>query len=455
MKRIVYILLAFVLPISYGYAAVVNVSNATELANSLAKGADIVLEANIAFSSTIGVAAKTESTIDLNKHTITCPESSCAFSVKGKLTIIGEGNIVRTYANKNKYMFEVGGDENNPAELTIKGGHISFTKEYDSQCDVVRVFGYGTLNVYDGTISSAKSDGATILNNNGTVNIFGGTITNANSVKGTTTCYAISNINEGAVTNILGGNLSSDKGIVYHRNKGIVNVSNAVTLSGTLEDCDTYILSDTKDFNVSNSFKAKSVSYDRGSSNPFGAVCLPFAPTDYSGITFYTIGGLSEDETEMILEEVNAPEANVPYVYFTENNLFNVGTNQEVTFAPINQLSLQKECEGWTLQGIYERKSIPVEDGSNKYYIKGGAVYKAVDNFTSKPFRCYFIGPSSVTSPAFDFVLTDLTNLDSAVSAHETPVAIYDLNGNKLKAPQKGVNVVKYKDGKTQKIIVR
>ena len=39
--------------------------------------------------------------------------------------------------------------------------------------------------------------------------------------------------------------------------------------------------------------------------------------------------------------------------------------------------------------------------------------------------------------------------------AGETPVAIYSVSGARLAAPQKGINIVKYQNGQTRKILVK
>ena len=44
---------------------------------------------------------------------------------------------------------------------------------------------------------------------------------------------------------------------------------------------------------------------------------------------------------------------------------------------------------------------------------------------------------------------------DKTTAGNVTEIARYSLSGNLLTAPAKGVNIVKYSDGKTVKVVVR
>ena len=48
-----------------------------------------------------------------------------------------------------------------------------------------------------------------------------------------------------------------------------------------------------------------------------------------------------------------------------------------------------------------------------------------------------------------------IEGIQTADSAQDTPVAFYTLSGARLAAPQKGVNIVKMKDGQVKKVFMK
>lgn len=63
-----------------------------------------------------------------------------------------------------------------------------------------------------------------------------------------------------------------------------------------------------------------------------------------------------------------------------------------------------------------------------------------------------YLGESS--SITVNFVYTDPTGINEVSdNAHATPVAYYSVDGKRLSAPQKGLNIVKMSNGKTAKIV--
>lgn len=66
-------------------------------------------------------------------------------------------------------------------------------------------------------------------------------------------------------------------------------------------------------------------------------------------------------------------------------------------------------------------------------------------------FRAY--GPSVTVNYVYDETSAGINEVDA--TAGNRIVARYSLNGQRLSAPQKGINIVKYENGKTAKIVVK
>ena len=54
-----------------------------------------------------------------------------------------------------------------------------------------------------------------------------------------------------------------------------------------------------------------------------------------------------------------------------------------------------------------------------------------------------------------DITLRTSTGISDLNADNRAEVARYSLDGRRLNAPQKGVNIVKFNDGKTQKVVVK
>lgn len=120
---------------------------------------------------------------------------------------------------------------------------------------------------------------------------------------------------------------------------------------------------------------------------------------------------------------------------FTSDNESDWYTINDWTYVDLSSLGTVTEISFW-----------PSGSDTGLYGLNTPA-YFAMDNFGAD-----YDG----TSPkAKDMTTTGISevNYSSVISAHE--VARYTLNGTRLAAPQKGINIVKMSDGTTRKIIVK
>ena len=66
-----------------------------------------------------------------------------------------------------------------------------------------------------------------------------------------------------------------------------------------------------------------------------------------------------------------------------------------------------------------------------------------------------FYGESQIfrTDPVDPDGIKEIEN--GQLSTDNEAVAIYDLNGRKLAAPQKGINIIRYSDGSSRKVLLK
>lgn len=121
----------------------------------------------------------------------------------------------------------------------------------------------------------------------------------------------------------------------------------------------------------------------------------------------------------------------------------------------------------YQLQGIYTQKVFDKEADNDCYIVKGNKLMnpaKLLENTNnktvgSKPFRAYMVDNS--TAPAagakmfsIGFDNDGTTAIDNLNTIADDNAIYYDLQGHRLNAPQKGINIVK-RGGKTMKVIIK
>ena len=230
-------------------------------------------------------------------------------------------------------------------------------------------------------------------------------------------------------------------------------------------------LDDDKDFVAYEQFTAKAASYSR-EMNPgttWATLCLPFEVT-LDGKNFRAFKLLSANETTntVELEEVTTSIAAGTPVIIKMNE---GGTELSFSVADKEIAKEEKTSEtengNYQLQGIYTKKVFDKEADNNCYIVKGNMLMnpaKLLENTNTKtvgckPFRAYMI--DNTTAPAagakmFSIAIGDnsTTAIDNLNTIADDNATYYDLQGHRLNAPQKGINIVK-RGSKTMKVIIK
>ena len=200
------------------------------------------------------------------------------------------------------------------------------------------------------------------------------------------------------------------------------------------------------------------ISYTRLMSNDWGTLVLPYSLT-LTGEESYRLYAIDKiDGNELVLSRIEGTvAAGTPCV--VKRN----GTESELTFgandAELNMTISDQTVGGMTFRGTYTTKEVNsgyvisknsfwnVEELKNSTSVKGAKV---------RPFRAWLDG-TSANAPAQLSMRIDgsTTGIDAIDALNDAESEYYDLSGKRLDEPQRGVNIVRMKSGKTKKIVIK
>ena len=238
--------------------------------------------------------------------------------------------------------------------------------------------------------------------------------------------------------------------------KGISVYLGVQTKTVSLSD-DSYISSNKEYYTID------AISYTRTMSSNWGTLVLPY-PLTLTGnepYRLYAISAVSEDE--LVLKQLEGVvAAGTPCV--VKRN----GSESELTFGA-NDADIKTVINGspvgdMTFSGTYRPKN--VTDG---YVIAKDCFWNVAELMKNKPetvkgakvgpFRAWLDG-NVASGPAqlamrIDGSTTGINTPDALDALNDAEAEYYDLSGKRRDEPQKGVNIVRMKSGKTKKVIIK
>ena len=232
---------------------------------------------------------------------------------------------------------------------------------------------------------------------------------------------------------------------------GISGYLGVQTKTVSLSD-DSYISSNKEDGTID------AISYTRTMTSNWGTLVLPYSLT-LTGSEPYRLYAISTvSENELVLKQLDGEvAAGTPCV--VKRN----GSESELTFgankAALNMAIGGKNVDSMTFRGTYWTEEVNsgyvisknsfwnVEELKNSSSVKGVKV---------NPFRAWLDG-TSANAPAQLSMRIDgsTTGIDAIDAINDAEAEYYDLSGKRLDEPQRGVNIVRMKSGKTKKIIIK
>ena len=200
------------------------------------------------------------------------------------------------------------------------------------------------------------------------------------------------------------------------------------------------------------------ISYTRQISNDWGTLVLPYSLT-LTGSEPYRLYAISAvSENELVLKQLDGEvAAGTPCV--VKRN----GSESELTFgnddAELNMTIDGKTVGDMTFNGTYR-----TEEVNSGYVISKNSFWNVAELNKSdlvkgvkvKPFRAWLDGTSANAPAQLSMRIDGSTTGINAIDAlNDVEAEYYDLSGKRLVEPQRGVNIVRMKSGKTKKIIIK
>ena len=200
------------------------------------------------------------------------------------------------------------------------------------------------------------------------------------------------------------------------------------------------------------------ISYTRTMTSNWGTLVLPY-PLKLTGnkpYRLYSIDNMTGEE--LVLKQLEGEvAAGTPCVVKRK------GSEAELTFsannAELNMAINDQPMDDMKFSGTYWTKDV-----TNGYIIAKDCFWnveklKGVGSVTAVkvgPFRAWLDG-TSANAPAQLSMRIDgsTTGIDAIDALNDAEAEYYDLSGKRLDEPQRGVNIVRMKSGKTKKIIIK
>ena len=193
----------------------------------------------------------------------------------------------------------------------------------------------------------------------------------------------------------------------------------------------------------------------------WGTLVLPYSLTLTGNEPFrlYAIDNMEGEE--LVLKQLNGEVvAGTPCVVKRK------GSEAELTFgnddAKLNMAINDQPMDGMKFSGTYWTKDV-----DNGYIIAKDCFWNveklkgvgSVNGVKVRPFRAWLDGTSANAPAKLNMRIDDNTTGINAAEVldalNDAEAEYYDLSGKRLDEPQRGVNIVRMKSGKTKKIIIK
>ena len=245
------------------------------------------------------------------------------------------------------------------------------------------------------------------------------------------------------------------------------NGNEKIGASGETLTAASLALDDDKDFVAYEPFTATTATYNREmkEGTTWATLCLPFEVSlaDKNFRAFKLLSANESTSTIQLEEITTSITAGTPVIIKMNNGETTLSISE--ANKEIAQKVVSAADGNYQLQGLYTKKVFDKSADNNCYIVKGDKLMnptKLLENTSttqvgSKPFRAYMVDYTSSSAGAkmFSIAIGDNTTaIDSLNTIADDKAVYYDLQGNRLYAPQKGINIVK-RGNKTMKVIIK
>ena len=245
------------------------------------------------------------------------------------------------------------------------------------------------------------------------------------------------------------------------------NGNEKIGASGEALTAASLALADDKDFVAYEPFTATTATYNREMKEGtiWATLCLPFEVSlaDKNFRAFKLLSANESTSTIQLEEITTSITAGTPIIIKMNNGETTLSISE--ANKEIAQKVVSAADGSYLLQGLYTKKVFDKDADNNCYIVKGDKLMnptKLLENTSTtqvgcKPFRAYMVDNTSSSAGAkmFSIAIGDNTTaIDSLNTIADDKAVYYDLQGNRLSAPQKGINIVK-RGSKTMKVIIK
>ena len=181
---------------------------------------------------------------------------------------------------------------------------------------------------------------------------------------------------------------------------------------------------------------------------------FPFKPEIPSGVVCYEVEEMNG--TSLVLKEVSDPQANTPYILYSEEA--EIGEDVE---GYGTATSLEPVEKGLLVGTLADENTVPAGNYVLQTLTNGQKFYKVASDITNYPaYRAYLKGSEvgdGVKEIGFadDDTPTGINAISEGGFNFSNIEGVYDLSGAKIGRLQKGTNVVRMKDGSVRKVLVK
>ncbi len=215
-------------------------------------------------------------------------------------------------------------------------------------------------------------------------------------------------------------------------------------------------------------FKEVTYAYSRDiSSTNIGTICLPYSfdVSENTDAKFYEIAGKTteNDNTVLVFNQVDELEAGIPYIFKPESGTTSLSFDYTGIANPETTAGNKNGLYG-TFADISDIKTT-IENTIEKevYLVKNNIIQRCGIKNILYANRAYIVmsevpiyDTSKSQAKAILRVPIDdsSTGIEEVAGSEAQPMEYHSVNGTKLSAPQKGLNIIKMNDGSTQKVFV-
>ena len=276
--------------------------------------------------------------------------------------------------------------------------------------------------------------------------------------------------------------------------------TNVVVMSKNGGNCSEFVLADKISINVIKNFNAKVAKYSKytaygtNKEESWGTICLPFRVDNISDQFYlYTVKNITDSRINIYVNNTMT-KANVPAIYCSYVEDLNIVKYNADVYANTDNLycssaiidtSEDESC----LYGVYHKyvvgkvqskpypenmSQIPNDDGfaaEDGYYISNNKFVRGNGWFNVSPCRAFLckmkernseaavrhdvLDFNIVEAPESDADVNEATGVTEVVDADATIIDYVDANGIHHDEVQQGLNIVRYSDGSTRKLMIK